>query len=147
MTLTVNNFWFCSLNWICVGRNCERVLLTFLCSRFSNSKFSEATDLNSFVKVSIDNIIFSKCVSFIKSLVVCSINHFWAILTKNIAKRLLLLFQLKFFSETMFFVLQKLTWKVNFLQSEWLHPGRNNGQNFSGMRALTAVKIIHRSRY
>ena len=28
----------------------------------------------------------------------------------------------------------------------WL-PGRNNGRNFSGIRALTAVKISHRSRY
>ena len=26
-------------------------------------------------------------------------------------------------------------------------PGRNNGRNFSGIRALTAVKISHRSRY
>ena len=28
-----------------------------------------------------------------------------------------------------------------------LFPGRNNGRNFSGIRALTAVKISHRSRY
>ena len=27
------------------------------------------------------------------------------------------------------------------------NPGRNNGRNFSGIRALTAVKISHRSRY
>ena len=26
-------------------------------------------------------------------------------------------------------------------------PGRNNGRNFSGISALTAVKISHRSRY
>ena len=26
-------------------------------------------------------------------------------------------------------------------------PGRNNGRNFSGIRALTVVKISHRSRY
>ena len=27
------------------------------------------------------------------------------------------------------------------------HPGRNNGEYFSGIKALTAVKISHRSRY
>ena len=32
-------------------------------------------------------------------------------------------------------------------ESQAWRPGRNNGQNFSGIRALTAVKISHRSRY
>ena len=27
------------------------------------------------------------------------------------------------------------------------NPGRNNGRNFSGVRALTAVTNSHRSRY
>ena len=33
---------------------------------------------------------------------------------------------------------------LNFMEQ---HPGRNNGRNFSGIRALTAVKISHRSPY
>ena len=39
--------------------------------------------------------------------------------------------------------------KDNPAVSAWgeTRPGRNNGRNFSGIRALTAVKISHRSRY
>ena len=35
----------------------------------------------------------------------------------------------------------------NSINSYVYNPGRNNGRNFSGIRALTAVKISHRSRY
>ena len=35
-----------------------------------------------------------------------------------------------------------------YAAGEFKHsPGRNNGRNFSGISALTAVKISHRSRY
>ena len=35
----------------------------------------------------------------------------------------------------------------NLPENALSNPGRNNGRNFSGIRALTAVKISHRSRY
>ena len=36
---------------------------------------------------------------------------------------------------------------ILFINPVEYDPGRNNGRNFSGIRALTAVKISHRSRY
>ena len=35
----------------------------------------------------------------------------------------------------------------SFRTKHQTNPGRNNGRNFSGIRALTAVKISHRNRY
>ena len=37
---------------------------------------------------------------------------------------------------------------MSVVQVDYVYrPGRNIGRNFSGIRALTAVKISHRSRY
>ena len=45
----------------------------------------------------------------------------------------------------------RISQNQNNLRVTWLYfvslPGRNIGRNFSGIRALTAVKISHRSRY
>ena len=107
---------------------------------------------------------YSQCfhiLSFNKVILSITSSYYYSSRPFHLVNNVWTVFKWNYPESTMTKNLNKLTIPWNWIQQSWSTvfpksypyvienpiPGRNNGRNFSGIRALTAVKISHRSRY